>query len=468
MGFSSNTLGTGVVFAKNVDFTGNFTLGAAVQNTITTDGQLIIGHTALNAGGTHIDIGKLTSPGGTVTIGYSSPNITLDVTPGTTTITLVPDSGGGITANVIPVIGYADGASKVMKTFKVGGSLEIANQTFLSQYVVDTNTTDGQAGTYSTLQAAITQAIADGATGNAGLTIFVRNITVNENITVATASVKLNIVGVPNGGQIPNSGLGLPQYTGSFTNSGSGQITFSNFDFTAASTVTCSGTGLITLTNGNSAGTLVVSNVSAQIVCNNFQLQTVTGTISNGALNIYYAGISGGTFTFSNAGSMAVYYANSFSGTITGSTSSTITFTKSYLPLLANNLTTGTLLLDSNSYGIQNFYSNTNVTYQKTQNEQGNVIQATRTAISYAAFSYDHYIGVTSTAAPRTITLPTTNVIKNQCFIVKDESGAAGTNNISVVVAGGVKTIDGVATYTINNNYGSVEVIYDGTNFFIL
>lgn len=67
-GFSND-----VVFAKNVNFQG------AKSATVSTDGQLIIGSTALNAGGTHLNIGNLTSPDTSLTIGYSSPNITLQV-----------------------------------------------------------------------------------------------------------------------------------------------------------------------------------------------------------------------------------------------------------------------------------------------------------------------------------------------------------------------------------------------------
>jgi len=75
VGFSSNQFGDAVVFAHNVNFSGD----TQHENTMVTDGQLIIAHTALNAGGTHIDIGKLTSPNGTLNISYSNPNITLDV-----------------------------------------------------------------------------------------------------------------------------------------------------------------------------------------------------------------------------------------------------------------------------------------------------------------------------------------------------------------------------------------------------
>jgi hypothetical protein len=66
----------GVVFATNIDLTsGAVNTGSA---TLLTDGQLLIASTALNAGNTHVNVGVLTSPNGTITIGYSSPNITLE------------------------------------------------------------------------------------------------------------------------------------------------------------------------------------------------------------------------------------------------------------------------------------------------------------------------------------------------------------------------------------------------------
>lgn len=74
-GFSGNNNGARVVFADNIDLTGQSIPG----NTMVTDGQLLIAHTALNAGGTHIDVGNIRSPLGTLSVGYSSPNINLDV-----------------------------------------------------------------------------------------------------------------------------------------------------------------------------------------------------------------------------------------------------------------------------------------------------------------------------------------------------------------------------------------------------
>lgn len=65
-----------VVNANNVDFSG----GSPVSAKLVNNGQMLIGSTALNAGGTHINVGSLISPSSTLTMGYSSPNITIEVT----------------------------------------------------------------------------------------------------------------------------------------------------------------------------------------------------------------------------------------------------------------------------------------------------------------------------------------------------------------------------------------------------
>jgi len=64
-----------LVYGENVDFSG----AAVPAPRILTNGQMLIGSTALNAGGTHINVGTFTSPLGTLNIGYSSPNVTIDV-----------------------------------------------------------------------------------------------------------------------------------------------------------------------------------------------------------------------------------------------------------------------------------------------------------------------------------------------------------------------------------------------------
>lgn len=83
-GFDNN-----VMYADNVDFTGSVNPSA----TVTSAGKLMIGTGSTPA----IAIGSLTSPDSSVTVGYSSPNVTLQVSGGSTTgKTITGNSGGAL------------------------------------------------------------------------------------------------------------------------------------------------------------------------------------------------------------------------------------------------------------------------------------------------------------------------------------------------------------------------------------
>lgn len=85
----------------------------------------------------------------------------------------------------------------------------------------------------------------------------------------------------------------------------------------------------------------------------------------------------------------------------------------------------------------------------------------TATAISAATATGSHIMAVTDTSAVRTITLtaPSSGAVQ---IIVKDESGAAATNNILVVASAG-GTIDGAASVSIATNWGAKTFYYVGT-----
>jgi hypothetical protein len=51
-------------------------------------------------------------------------------------------------------------------------------------------------------------------------------------------------------------------------------------------------------------------------------------------------------------------------------------------------------------------------------------------------------------------------------YRIKDSVGSAAANNISVTPSG--KNIDGVATFLINTNYGSIDITYNGTEWNVL
>jgi hypothetical protein len=77
-------------------------------------------------------------------------------------------------------------------------------------------------------------------------------------------------------------------------------------------------------------------------------------------------------------------------------------------------------------------------------------------------------IGVTDTSATRTITLATADVKAGRVVIVKDESGGAGANNITIATEG-AQAIDGDTSDTalkITVGYGVVRLYSDGSNWF--
>ena len=90
------------------------------------------------------------------------------------------------------------------------------------------------------------------------------------------------------------------------------------------------------------------------------------------------------------------------------------------------------------------------------------------TATSYSALASDDYIGVTSTAAPRTITLPAaSSVADGHVYFIKDESGGAGTSNITISRSGS-DTIDGATSVVISVNYGVSRIIMRNTAWWTL
>lgn len=91
------------------------------------------------------------------------------------------------------------------------------------------------------------------------------------------------------------------------------------------------------------------------------------------------------------------------------------------------------------------------------------IYNTTVTLVDYAATNDDYYIGVNSAVAT-TITLPAGT--DGKMFIVKDELGP-GSGNITIQGTGG-ETIDGSATFVNTVTYGSVSVIFRGTEWHVV
>jgi hypothetical protein len=63
--------------------------------------------------------------------------------------------------------------------------------------------------------------------------------------------------------------------------------------------------------------------------------------------------------------------------------------------------------------------------------------------------------------SPASVILPTITTGKNTAFYVKDVSGQALSNPITITAVGGA-TINGIGFALVNGNYSHVQVIWDG------
>lgn len=395
-----------------------------------------------------------------------------------------------------PVLGQPYLTTQVVDTSISSGNTLVEDRTWHTPYVVDANATVGQRGTFTTIQAAINQADADGnSTSPKTALIHIRQGTYTENLVFGDGKVyylyaekphRFEFVEPPRlngntdfsvtGARVSFFGLEIANNFTQTGLSGGAQLFFysclllGNIDFNIGSIYllnTYKSTGAITLGLTATLELYDNSNVNT-IVCGSLD---PAARAQIRAINSIIVSISG---SYSNQGKMRFY--NCQIGNISGD------FPADPLQNVLINcnqyLTLGTFNPIISATG--NFYiaGCTGNVYQSSPtifhifDQQGDIIDSKLTAVSYSATIFDYYIGVTDTSAARTITLPdpTNSLLNpfplNKSFVIKDQSGGAGTNNITIDTVAGL--IDGAATAKIDNNYGSLTFKSDGTNYFII
>jgi hypothetical protein len=91
-------------------------------------------------------------------------------------------------------------------------------------------------------------------------------------------------------------------------------------------------------------------------------------------------------------------------------------------------------------------------------------VQINHASSPYTATATDYYISADPTAGTITIDLPNAPTLYRE-FIIKDRTGKASTNNISVTTSGGTVTIDGQTTYTMASNYSAIQLLFNGSGY---
>jgi hypothetical protein len=85
------------------------------------------------------------------------------------------------------------------------------------------------------------------------------------------------------------------------------------------------------------------------------------------------------------------------------------------------------------------------------------------TSTPYVVLSTDEYLSVNMSTV-KTIQLPD-SPSTGRFFAIKDRTGQATSNNMTITTVGGVVEIDGSTTYVINQDYGSVLLMFNGTSY---
>lgn len=428
-------------------------------------------------------------------------------------ITLTPDSGPALTGSSFNVKGCQAGSTPVMETVSASGNFQIENRSWLSRYVVDPSSDPGIRGTFSTISAAVNQAVADGAVISSGLvqTIWIRPGYYTEDVFIPDNAF-LNIMCQSVGGYVNTNAsdaviLGNVTFGSStitywenvclYTQSGPDTITIPNVAAIAFKNCTImEGSNSAVNVTGNSYaisfdGCTFFGKVIASTPSNQ---STSRGLVLNSRLLSQWHLSNYAAFRFINCDLIgficddhAIAETLNCQGTaagipfISGTTDAQqVAFNTSLRTLGQSSSPSpifdfpGTVFFSNLTFkpidDTQNWpyspLSSFQTTAKLTPTMMGNVTSAVRIASDYSATYYDQYVGVTDTSAPITITLLNL-IMPDQELTVKDESLAAASNPITVVVEGG-GLIEGSISKQINTNGGCMRLKFDGTNYFII
>jgi hypothetical protein len=477
------------------------TLAAIPNASLANSSVTVTAGTGLTGGGT-------VSLGGTITLSLAGGGTALE--------TLSDDVAAVVTplANNIQLVGHVveQGATK-FSTVVAGTNLLNINPMSESRWIVDPL---GFNGTHTTIQAAITAA-------TSGDTVFIMDGTYTENLTLKAG---VNLCAWPSSTDDHVTISGKATFTAAGTVNIAGLRLQTNSDFLLA--VTGSAASIVNLINcnlnctNNTGISFTSSSASATINirrCNGdlgttgiaFHSMSSVGTMSYRYSNFTNSGGSS-TAASNSAGTVSkqycryaspvsvsgagileklyVYADTSATNTTTLTTAGTGTSTARYCDFKSGTVSsisvgTGTtvnlfnsVINSSNTNAITGLgtLNYSNIEYVGTSNtmnttgqlpfviSNSRLVVVTPGAYPYTTSPQDDVILV-DTSAARTI-IPHVSPGKGQKYTIKDSVGTAATFNITITPSG--KNIDGNASFVIKNNYGSITIVYNGTEFSII
>lgn len=286
-GFSSVTGLESIMFADNCSFDGTKRGGA-----ITTDGQLWIGNTNTP----RVRVGSLTSPNGTLTIGYSAPNITLDVNGGAVGQTITGNTGGPLspTAGNWNILGtntngiQCDGAMSTL-TVRMNSPFADSDFSFESQTGGEVRTLTVQNTVDAADSAAVLQVGIDGSSSDYSMIRLFENTNNSWGLGITGANPNHVVLTYDSNGNVtPTTFSNLPWRAG--VNGGIGEVVVRSQMAVASEGEKSGGNVFLNVQNGE-----VAANSNATV---NIQVSAANGgnaTVSwTGPANNWYLGVDKG------------------------------------------------------------------------------------------------------------------------------------------------------------------------------
>ena len=415
-------------------------------------------------------------------------------------LTAIPSAGN------LNVLGWGVGPVVITQTQASGDTVSIENRAWTTQYIVDSSALPGSRGTFQTIQAAITAAVAPA-------TVFIRAGTYTEDLVLkagvglAGFCAQTALSNIPGGTTkiIGNhsfsssdinadkvifqdlSFFGTVGGAGLLTLSGTAaKVSFNNCQVDGNNTVgittsagcgidfnncnlTGRGDGLFASISGslklyncyvNAGFGVAVFNSSSAIEINGCIYRSSISTGAAGSVEIRNSefGLPGGTSTCSIVSGFSIYNSSLF-GNLNITTGASAVVQNCCLRASSSISGAGTLNYSNISFAsnLGNAITVTNQLPIWISNNSVVVRSPLAAAFPYTLLPQDAVVCV-DTSAARTVNMPATATTAiGQTFTVKDVTGTAATNNITIASASG--NIDGAASTIINTNYGSKKII---------
>lgn len=420
---------------------------------VATDGQLVIGAT-----GAPLAWGNITSLGGSITVSNTANSIDLSVAGGSP-ITAIDGDSGSATGSTITFTGGTSGAvftaagSTVTESFDflalpatTGSSLgviTIGGSPFLHAYGADSdnNTFVGfNAGNFTLTSGTAKLNVAFGADSMLSLT------TGELNTGIGTQSGQMISSGSEN--TLIGADSCLELVNGSF-NVALGRSSMLSL---------ASGSSNIAL--GYQAGLSYAGAESSNILVGS---PGVLGESNSIRIGVQGAG-SGQQNTCSIAGIIS---------TAATATSEIVLVDSTGEMGSAGAATDGQILIGATGAApvLANISAGTGISITNAANSITIAATGTTTlaytnvaATPYVVLTTDEFISVDSSGGAITVELPNAATL-GRAFIIKDRTGSAGANAITVTTVGGVVNIDAAPTFVMNTAYQSVQVIGNGTTY---